>query len=109
MARGGFREQAGRPKGATNKLISEAIEKAKETGLLPHEYLLTIVQDESEERAVRIQAAVAAAPYYAPKLASIEQKSELKFNPVINGQAMTLEEWSKQYNADYDADGTDTD
>lgn len=88
---GGARPGAGRPKGALSKIAEEAREKAKSTGQLPHEFLLSIARGEAifrEEidpasgRVVKVQeqydfdarkdAAKAAAPYYAPKISTVE-------------------------------------
>ena len=92
---GGKREGAGRPPGAINRLAKEARDKAAATGVLPHEFLLMIVRGEPIFRIeiepstgkkihvleqydfeARRDAAKAAAPYYAPKISTVE---------VING------------------------
>lgn len=81
----------GRPEGSTNRYTREAIEKARQTGLLPHEILLSMARGEPQveydvdpisgrtvERLVpldieqRKDAAKAAAPYYAPKISTVE-------------------------------------
>ena len=80
----------GRPLGATNRMAIEAREKAKATGDLPHEFLLRIARGEAIYRDVvdrdgstkrvlevydfedRKDAAKAAAPYYAPKISTVE-------------------------------------
>lgn len=80
----------GRPEGSTNKLAREARAKAQATGLLPHEIMLSIARGEPQieyvsngdgtvkERVVnvdldtRLDAAKAAAPYYAPKISTVE-------------------------------------
>lgn len=94
---GGARKGAGRPKGSVQKLTAQAREEAKATGLLPHEWLLKVSRGEPIEQShwkethnakgevtskvlvtgmvypdivMRIDAAKAAAPYYAPKLAT---------------------------------------
>lgn len=96
MAVGGARPGAGRPKGRTNSVTAEARKAAAETGLLPHEWLLKVSRGEPIEQKrwvvvydkngkeksrelvtdevyadfpTRIDAAKAAAPFYAPKLA----------------------------------------
>lgn len=97
MPVGGARPGAGRPKGRTNSVTAKAREAAAETGLLPHEWLLKISRGEPVEQkrwqvtyddhgnevsreliveqhyadfATRIDAAKAAASFYAPKLAT---------------------------------------
>lgn len=81
----------GRPVGSTNRLIKEARERARETGELPHEFLLRISQGQVITRKVmdpitkavkevveeydfdaRRDAAKAAAPYFAPKISTVE-------------------------------------
>lgn len=96
MAGGGRQPGAGRPKGALSKVTAKAKQAAMETGLLPHEWLLLVSRGEGikhkrwvvkydtkgneksrelvEEEIyadfpTRIDAAKAAAPFYAPKLA----------------------------------------
>jgi len=72
---GGKREGAGRKPGSVNKITQRAREAAAKTGELPHEFLLRIVRGEAidghaPEFAERMDAAKAAAPYYAPRLAT---------------------------------------
>lgn len=84
------KNKGGRPLGALSKMTKEAREKARATGLLPHEFLLAIsqgqiiktrqVDEHGEVTEVtekidldrRIDAAKAAAPYYAPKISTVE-------------------------------------
>lgn len=97
MAVGGPRPGAGRPKGSVNRTTKATIEAAKAAGLLPHEWLLQIARGEPVEQKrwdikrdehgkeisrelvidiiypdfpVRMDAAKAASPYYAPRLAT---------------------------------------
>lgn len=102
MNRGGRRTGAGRPKGAVSKLATDAVTKAKATGDLPHEFLLKIVRGEaidglSPSIEQRIHAAIAAAPYFAPKLATIEQKIESDVRAVVSSRPMTTDEWMERY------------
>ena len=96
MAVGGPRPGSGRPKGSVTRVTAKAREAAMETGMLPHEWLLKVSRGESikQKRWVikydakgneksrdlieedvyadfptRIDAAKAASPYYAPRLA----------------------------------------
>lgn len=81
----------GRPKGSTNKLSQAAVAAARETGEMPHEFLLRIARGEVIETKVRspetgevrsvfqvpdlpmrVDAANKAAPYYAPKLSAVQ-------------------------------------
>jgi len=97
MPRGGARPGGGRPKGSVQKITAQAREEAKATGLLPHEWLLMVARGEPIEQKrwdikydkkgnvvskelvtdivypdlpMRQDSAKAAAPFYAPKLAS---------------------------------------
>lgn len=96
MAGGGRQPGAGRPKGALSKVTAKAKQAAMETGLLPHEWLLKVSRGEPIEHKrwvtkydakgkekgrelvteeiyadfpTRLDAAKAASPFYAPKLA----------------------------------------
>jgi hypothetical protein len=85
------KNKGGRPLGAANRLAIEAREKAQASGELPHEFLLRIsrgepifkqwvnpatgkieqIQEEYDFDA-RKDAAKAAAPYFAPKISTVE-------------------------------------
>lgn len=82
----------GRPLGSLNKLAREARAKAAQTGLLPHEILLDIARGNPQKESwtdqetgeiivkhlppapmeMRVDAAKAAAPYFAPKISTVE-------------------------------------
>jgi hypothetical protein len=83
------KNKGGRPVGSMNKLAAQAIEQAKLQGLLPHELLLQVARGEPMHRVVvkrglvieepepydfqtRVDAMKAAAPYYAPKISTVE-------------------------------------
>ena len=76
--RGGKIPGSGRKVGTRNKLIKAAVERAKQTGELPHEFLLRVTRCPEGQKVdghkvtfeERVEAAKAAAPYFAPKLAS---------------------------------------
>lgn len=72
MAHGGARTGAGRKPGAATKLNEAARQKALEGGLTPLDYMLSVLRDESNSMADRMDAAKAAAPYVHAKLASVE-------------------------------------
>ena len=61
----------GRPKGAKSKRTKK-LEAAIGDGMHPVEYLISVYQNDANSDAVRIDAAKAAAPYLAPRLASTE-------------------------------------
>ena len=83
------KRKRGRPAGAMNKLSQEAVNLAKQTGKLPHEILLEIARGNPicvlrmEEGSLKpvyvmtdpaqvLDAAKAAAPYFAPKISTVE-------------------------------------
>lgn len=114
--KGGKRENAGRRKGSINKRSQVEIDAARATGELPHEFLLRVARGEPIEHAgsiiqpnfdYRFAAAQAAAPYFAPKLASVEQKIEETVNHVISGEILTDKEFEDKY-ATEDSVGTTT-
>ncbi len=72
MPRGGKREGAGRKPGALTTRTREIAERTAETGITPLDFLLSIMRDDTQEQAVRIDVAKAAAPYAHPKLAAID-------------------------------------
>ena len=90
-----------------------AIERAKATGELPHEFLLRVVRGEEIDGTIptfeqRVDAAAVAAPYFAPKLASIEQKIEADVIGVISADPISPDQWDEMYGADADRVGTPT-
>lgn len=76
MAHGGPRQGAGRKPGASTKLNEQARKQAAEGGLMPLDYMLSILRDEDMAPDARMDAAKAAAPYVHAKLASVEHKGE---------------------------------
>lgn len=82
MGRGGARLGAGRKAGTSDKALrkvsADRVLNATGTGpdKMPLAYMLAVMNDDTEKSSTRLQAAIAAAPYVHPKLASIEVKSE---------------------------------
>lgn len=76
MAHGGKREGAGRKPGSSTRMNEEARRQAAEGGLMPLDYMLSILRDEDMPPDARMDAAKAAAPYVHAKLASVEHKGE---------------------------------
>ena len=62
------RKTGGRQKGSTNKKTREVIEKAEKEGVMPREYMLNIMRDESADPDRRDDMAKAVAPYLHPRL-----------------------------------------
>lgn len=79
---GGARKGSGRKAGSATKKTREIADKAAAEGITPLEYMLQIMRDESiaspdarvmlDHRAMRFEAAKAAAPYIHPRLAAVE-------------------------------------
>ena len=84
-------KKVGRPKGSLNKRTLAMQYAAKQSGMLPHEFLLSVMRGEAvctpikdpvtgETKKVyetptfdqRLEAAKAAAPYFAPRLNSVD-------------------------------------
>jgi hypothetical protein len=68
----GGKKFAGRKKGVPNKATIARQEAIAASGLTPLEYMLSMMRDEANEPAVRLDAAKFAAPYVHPKLASTD-------------------------------------
>lgn len=69
MPKGGFRPAAGRPKGtrAPWALPPKDGKAACTPGLMPLEYMLSVMRDETADQARRDRMAIAAAPFLHPK------------------------------------------
>jgi hypothetical protein len=78
-------------------LNEEARKAAAEGGIMPLDYLLTLLRDTDTDKKTRFDAAVAAAPYVHAKLSSVEQKHSgeigMKGDPVDRPPRETREEW----------------
>ena len=84
-------------------LSKYAIDQARRTDkLLPHELLLCWangieIAGLRPDPAQQLYAAVAAAPYYQPKLANIEVKQDVRVKAVISAAPMTQHQWASKY------------
>ena len=82
MPRGGARVGAGRKTGTTDRAMQKVSAKRvlDRTGTgpdaMPLAHLLGVMNDENQKATIRLQAAIAAAPYCHPRLASVEVKSD---------------------------------
>ena len=82
MPRGGARIGSGRKPGSTDaqfgKVSADRVLNATGTGpdKMPLAYMLAVMNDIKQKATIRLQAAIAAAPYVHPRLASVEVKSE---------------------------------
>jgi hypothetical protein len=71
----------GRPKGVPNRVTREREEQIAASGLAPLAYMLSVLRDDKNPQAVRMEAARAAAPYCHPRLASVEYAVEKPRSP----------------------------
>jgi len=72
MARG--RKTGGRQKGARNRASEEARAAAAVTGVLPLDYMLSVMRDSAADSKRRDAMAMAAAPYLHSRLTAIDAK-----------------------------------
>lgn len=66
------KKTGGRQPGSINKKTAEKIEQLSASGLMPVDYMLNVMRDETAEKSRRDDMAKAVAPYLSPKLANIE-------------------------------------
>ena len=83
----------------SRKIIKDAQAKNK---IFPHELLLywangIPIGGFTPTPAQQLYAAVSCAPYYAPKLANVEVKQDVRVRAVISAQPMTQEQWAAKY------------
>lgn len=79
------RKTGGRQRGAVNRATAEARAAAEVTGILPLDYMLSVMRDPSAEGKRRDAMAMAAAPYLHPKLSAIEPKSNEPGGAEVHG------------------------
>ena len=70
------RKTGGRQKGARNRATAEARAAAEATGILPLDYMLSVMRDTNADPKRRDAMAMAAAPYLHPKMSAVEPKPE---------------------------------
>ena len=76
MATGGVRAGAGRKPGVPNKRTAKMMERVAADGIMPLDYMLQILRDETAEAESRMWAAEKAAPYLHPKLSNVQLAAE---------------------------------
>ncbi len=86
MPRGGARPNAGRPPGVRNRKTVEKLRALESGGILPLDYLLSVMRDPNAEFETRLDAAKSAAPYVHPRLAAIEHSGDMS---VIRAEELT--------------------
>src|SRR5215831_20919 len=85
----GHARYGGRTKGTPNKRTTELQAEVAKSGLDPVKYLLQVMGDETADVDRRDRAAVAVAPYVAPRLAVIDSTIRAA---VVDVTALTSEE-----------------
>jgi hypothetical protein len=71
--RGGYRPGSGRKKGGRNRKTVQAVEEVHRSGkMLPLEYMVAVYTDPNQPTARRDVMARAAAPYFHPRISSID-------------------------------------
>ena len=75
---GGYRSNAGRPKGSRNKRTIATLDGlVSEMNVTPLEFLTSVYMDENQDPKIRVDAAKAAAPYVHAKLSNIEINTQV--------------------------------
>jgi hypothetical protein len=100
MGWGGARPGAGRKKGQVTKFNELARKEALAQGISPLDFMLAVLRDENESRAVRLDAAKAAAPYLHARLNAIEHSGEATVKYEISAEPMTAEQWKAEIEAE---------
>jgi hypothetical protein len=72
MTAGGARRGSGRPKGSRNKRHQVVIDEALLPGLMPIEWMLSVLRDPKAEQSRRDEMAKQCAPFLHPRLAAVE-------------------------------------
>lgn len=80
MSHGGKRVGAGRKPGTSTRMNEEARKQAAEGGLMPLDYMLSILRNDQLPPDARMDAAKAAAPYVHARLAAVEHSGGIAFS-----------------------------
>lgn len=97
MTHGGKRPGAGRKKGSLSTKTQEIVAAAAAEGITPLEFMLSVLRDQTKTFDDRFKAAIQAAPYIHPRLASIEHSGEMTQNVVTDQPAPTPDEWTRAH------------
>jgi hypothetical protein len=79
--KGGAREGAGRKKGIRNRRTCAQIAGAATSGMMPLQYMLSVMRDSTVDDDRRDEMAKAAAPYLHPKLSPVENLPSKQSDP----------------------------
>jgi len=92
MPRGGARPNTGRKPGSAARKTRELADQGAAASLSPLEYMLAVMRDEEADRAARMDAAKAAAPFMHARLSpmAMEGRDEcgVKTEPITSRQVM---------------------
>lgn len=80
MSRGGPRPNAGRKPNTPNKVNAIRQEAVAASGITPLDYMLSIMRNEDEDGARRLDAAKAVAPYVHPRLSQVDANVQGQFD-----------------------------
>lgn len=75
---GGRRPGAGRKKGSKDKQTEEREKAIAKSGLTPLDYMLSVLRNKAADKALRMEAAKAAAPYCHPRLAQVDHGGSIE-------------------------------
>ena len=99
MAKG--RKTGGRKKGTPNKATAVRQAEIAASGPTPLDFMLEVMRNEENDLATRLVAAVRAAPYVHPKLASVDHTHSRDGSPravyLISDKPMTEEAWREAF------------
>ena len=99
MAKG--RKTGGRRKGTPNKATAVRQAEIAGSGMTPLDFILEVMRNEENNLAVRLDAAVKAAPYVHPKLASVDHTHSRDVGPravyLISDTPMTEDAWREAF------------
>ena len=84
------RKTGGRQKGARNRATTEARAVAEATGILPLDYMLSVMRDANADPKRRDGMAIAAAPYLHSKLSTVEA-SEVPHHDANSAEAVGIQ------------------
>ena len=93
----------GRKKGTPNKATIARQAEIATSGLMPLEFMLSVMRDEQADTATRLDAAVKAAPYVHPKLAAVDHSHRgadggpVQAVYVVSDRPMSEDEWAQAY------------
>lgn len=97
MSHGGKRAGAGRKKGSLSTRTQEIAAAAASGGITPLEFMLSVLRDDKKTFDERFKAAIQAAPYIHPRLASVEHSGETTHNVISDQPEKSTDDWASTY------------